>query len=271
MSIEVKSNILSTGVTLQYAEQGEKKGVPVIFLHGLSDSWHSFELVLAHLPESVHAFALTLRGHGDSSHPKEGYSPQNFVADVKAFMDTNNLETAIIVAHSMGCLTAQLFAVEHPERVQGLVLMGSPYRPMENQSFNEFWEFVISPLEDPVAPEFVRGFQESTLVQYVPEEFIETVIAESLKVPARVWKAVVEGVLKDDLSKELKKIKSQTILIWGDQDGLFSRSDQDEQLAVIENSKLLVYEGAGHGVHWEEPEKVVSDLLNFIKDNATEH
>lgn len=270
MPIEVKFNKLSTGVTIHYAEQGENRGVPVIFLHGLSDSWHSFELVLPHLPESVHAFTLTLRGHGDSSHPEEGYHIRNFVADVKAFMDINNLEMAIIVAHSMGCLTAQLFAIEHHERVQGLVLIGSPYRPMENQGFNEFWEYVISSLEDPVAPEFVRGFQEGTLVQYVPEEFIETVIAESLKVPAIVWKAVVKGVLEDDISKELKKIKSHTMLIWGDQDGLFSRSDQDEQLAVIENSELFVYEGAGHGVHWEEPEKVVSDLLNFINDNTTQ-
>jgi non-heme chloroperoxidase len=48
-----------------------------------------------------------------------------------------------------------------------------------------------------------------------------------------------------------------------------STSDQDKKLALIKNSKLLVYEGAGHGVHWEEPERFTSDLLNFIKGNIT--
>ena len=60
---------LPTGVTLQYVEQGDPTGVPVLLLHGVSDSWHSYEQVFPHLPEDIRAFALTLRGHGDSSRP----------------------------------------------------------------------------------------------------------------------------------------------------------------------------------------------------------
>jgi len=265
MSIEMKHSKLPNGVTLQYAEQGEKSDIPILFLHGLSDSWRSFERVLPNLPESVHSFSLTLRGHGDSSHPEDGYRFRDFAMDVEAFMDLHNIESAIIVAHSMGCLVAQLFAVENPERVKGLILIGSPYRPSEKQDLKEFGEFVLSSLEDPVPPEFVREFQESTLVQPVPKDFIETIIEESLKLPARVWKAVVESFMQDDISGELKKIKAPTLLVWGEKDGMFSRSDQDKQLAIIKNAKILVYEGAGHGVHWEEPERFTSDLLNFIR------
>jgi non-heme chloroperoxidase len=267
MSIKVKQSELPHGVTLQYAEQGEKSGIPILFLHGLSDSWHSFERVLPNLPESFHAFALTLRGHGDSSRPEEGYRFRDFAADVEAFMDLKNIDSAVIVAHSMGCLVAQLFAVEYPERVKGLILIGSPYRPSEKQDLKEMGEFILSSLEDPVPSEFVREFQESTLVQPVPEDFLETIIEESLKLPARVWKAVVESFMQEDLSGELNKIKAPTLLVWGDKDGMFGKSDQDKQLAVIENSKLLIHEGAGHGVHWEEPEKFTSGLLNFIKDD----
>ena len=62
---------LSTGVRIEYVEQGnaEADGVPVIFLHGVTDSWRSFERVLPLLPPSIHAFALSQRGHGDSSRP----------------------------------------------------------------------------------------------------------------------------------------------------------------------------------------------------------
>jgi non-heme chloroperoxidase len=64
---EIKSVELPTGVTLQYAEQGDPAGIPVLLLHGYSDSWHSYGRVLLHLPEDIRTFALTLRGHGDSS------------------------------------------------------------------------------------------------------------------------------------------------------------------------------------------------------------
>src|SRR5215204_1095600 len=52
---QVKSITLPGRVMLEYVEQGDAAGIPVIFLHGLTDSWHSFELVLPHLPSSVHA------------------------------------------------------------------------------------------------------------------------------------------------------------------------------------------------------------------------
>jgi pimeloyl-ACP methyl ester carboxylesterase len=53
----VKSVQLPGRVRLEYVEQGDPAGVPVVMLHGLTDSWHSFEPVLPHLPESIHAFA----------------------------------------------------------------------------------------------------------------------------------------------------------------------------------------------------------------------
>jgi pimeloyl-ACP methyl ester carboxylesterase len=69
----VHSIALPTGVTLQYAEHGSSSGIPVIFLHGVSDSWKSFEHVFAYLPSSIRALAITARGHGDSGRPATGY------------------------------------------------------------------------------------------------------------------------------------------------------------------------------------------------------
>jgi pimeloyl-ACP methyl ester carboxylesterase len=93
--VGVKSIQLPTGVTLQYAEQGMTTGIPVILLHEFTDSWHSWEPVLPYLPEGIHAFALSQRGYGDSGRPPEGYDPQDFAADVAAFMETMHIEKAI--------------------------------------------------------------------------------------------------------------------------------------------------------------------------------
>src|SRR5262245_8825609 len=65
----LKSVALSTGVTLQYLEQGNKNGDPVIMLHGYTDSHHTWDLDLPRLPRRYHVYALDQRGHGDSSKP----------------------------------------------------------------------------------------------------------------------------------------------------------------------------------------------------------
>ena len=69
----VRSVTLPTGVTLEYTEQGDSKGVPVILLHGYTDSRRSWDLVLPHLPSRFRVFAVTQRGHGVSSRPARGY------------------------------------------------------------------------------------------------------------------------------------------------------------------------------------------------------
>jgi len=81
----VKSIELSSEVTLPYVEQGEISAVPVIFLHAIADSSHSFERVLTHLRHSIHAFAITQRGHGDASRPAE--APDRVTSDLAAFVE----------------------------------------------------------------------------------------------------------------------------------------------------------------------------------------
>lgn len=120
---KVKSATISTAVQLQYAEQGDADGDPVIFLHGYTDSWYSFEKVLMHLPLSVHAYVLSQRSQGNSDKPEAGYAPSDFAADVVAFMQKLKIESAVIVGHSMGATIAQRFVLDHPELSKGLVLL----------------------------------------------------------------------------------------------------------------------------------------------------
>ena len=98
----VKTIHLPGRVRLEYAEQGNADGVPVILLHGITDSWHSFESVLPNLPPSIHAFAISQRGHGDSERPVQNYNPKDFAADIAEFMKQKKLSEAFIVGHSMG-------------------------------------------------------------------------------------------------------------------------------------------------------------------------
>ena len=99
--------------------------MPVVFLHGVTDSWRSLKVVLDRLPATLRALAITQRGHGDSSKPDEGYGYADMAEDLREFMDALGLPAAVVVGHSMGSMVAQRFAADHPERVAGLVLMGA--------------------------------------------------------------------------------------------------------------------------------------------------
>lgn len=265
MSFAVKSVQLPNAVKLPYVEQGNPRGTPVVLLHGITDSWHSFERVLPHLPASIRAFAVSQRGHGDADRPTTGYGPQDFAADLAAFMDALDLDSAVVVGHSMGASIAQRFAIDHPGRTRGLVLVGSLTTWRGHPDFVELWNSVVSTLTDPIDPGFVREFQESTLAQPVPPEFLETVVRESLKLPARVWKAaLLEGLLEADFSGELAAIQAPTLIFWGDRDAL-TRNGQEALTTAIAGSRLVVYAGAGHGLHWEEPERFAADLAAFVR------
>jgi non-heme chloroperoxidase len=265
MTPAIKSVELPNQVTLSYVEQGDVSGIPVLLLHGVTDSWHSYEPVLPYLPDSIHAFALTQRGHGDASRPASGYRFDDFASDLAAFMDALQIESAVIVGHSMGSAVAQRFAIDFPERTLGLVLVGSFATLRSNPGVQQLWDSAIATLTDPVDPGFVREFQQSTLAQPVPQAFFEVVMTESLKVPARVWRAAFEGFLEDDFSGELEKIEAPTLIVWGDQDAFCPRSDQEMLTREIRGSRLVVYAGAGHALHWEQPDRFASDLMDFTE------
>jgi non-heme chloroperoxidase len=265
MAAVVKFVELPGQVTLPYAEQGDPSGIPVVFLHGLADSWRAFELVLPHLPNSIHAFALTQRGHGDASRPAEGFRTSDFSADLAAFMDAVRLETAVIVGGSSGGFAARRFAIDRPERTLGLVLLGSPLTLHDKPGVKQVWDSTISKLTDPVDRDFVRAFQQGTLVRPVPPAFLEMLVQESLKVPARVWVATVAGLLEDNSPSELNQIKAPTLIVWGDQDTILPRDDQEALAAAIPGSRLIVYPGAGHAFYWEEPDRVAADLAAFVQ------
>jgi non-heme chloroperoxidase len=254
---------LSTGVTLHYAEQGDRAGEAIVFLHAYVDSWFWFSRVLHLLSPEYHAFAPDQRGHGDSDRPECCYTVDDFATDVDAFMQAVGVEEATLVGQSSGGLIAQRVALDNPHRVSRLVLIGSPITLLHNEALIELGEEMLA-LEDPISPEFVREFVESTIYHPVPEQFLAGAVSECLKVPARVWRDYWKGVLLtvDDTAR-LGEIKAPTLILWGEQDTLLPREEQERRVAAIPDATLRVYPETGHAVAGERPEWIVRDLEAF--------
>jgi non-heme chloroperoxidase len=249
---------LATGLKVHYAEQGDPGGEAILFLPAYADSWFSYSRVLPLLPSRHHAFALDQRGHGDSERPPCCYTVDDLAADTVAFLDATGIERATLVGHSGSCFTARRVAVTHPERVVGLVLIGAPLS-LAKPAVLAF-QATVHALEDPVPAEFAREFQAGTTHVPVSEEFMARLVGESLKLPVRVWKGALDGLVAFDDAADLGRITASTLLIWGDHDAVVSLEDQLRLRDAIPAARLKVYPETGHSPHWERPERVAADL-----------
>lgn len=257
---------LHCGLTLSYAHQGTAQDVALVLLPGPTDSWRSYQPVLDRLPRSLHAVALSMRGHGDSDKPQTGYRIEDFAADVIAFLDAVGIERAVLTGHSGSCFVARRVALEHPERVAGLILEASPTTLHGHARFHEFVESVVSGLEDPLSSDFALSFVSETSSGDVTPELLDQLVDEVLKVPARVWKQMFGGLRDYDDIEGLPRISAPTLLVWGDSDPLISRDIQDQLVGSIPGVELVVYPGAGHAPRWDDPSRFSSDVSTFVAE-----
>jgi non-heme chloroperoxidase len=256
---------LASGPRVHYAEQGDPDGPPILLLPAYTDSWFSYSRVLPLLPDRYHAYAVDPRGHGDSERPACCYGVEDFAGDVVAFLDAVGVDQATLVGHSGSCLVARRVAVAHPERVARLVLLGAPGSLGDNQEELEL-QTAVRALEDPVPARFARELQGAAAHVPLPEAFFERLIAESLKVPARVWRSALEGLFAFDDMAELGRIAAPTLLVWGEWDRWLPREEEDQLAVAIPRARVVVYPATGHSPNWERPERVAADLDAFVRE-----
>jgi non-heme chloroperoxidase len=121
-------------------------------------------------------------------------------------------------------------------------------------------------LKDPVPVQFARELQGAAAHVTLPEAFFERLVAESLKLPARVWKSALDGLFAFDDAADLGRIAAPTLLIWGEWDRWLPREEEDQLAARIPGARVMVYPATGHSPNWERPERVAADLDAFMRD-----
>lgn len=260
---------LASGLALSFATQGEGDGPAVVMLPGPTDSWRSYQATLDHLPVSVRAVAVSQRGHGDSDKPADGYRIEDYAADVPRLLDALDIERAVLVGHSGSCLVARRVALDHPERVAGLVLEASPTSLGSEPALVDFIDSVVSDLADPIDPDFARSFVLDTSSDALDPTMQDILVAEALKVPAHVWKQTFAGLLACDDLAQLARVTAPTLLIWGDADGIVGREMQEALLTRLRDAALIPYPGAGHTPRWEDPRRFAADLATFARRFAS--
>jgi non-heme chloroperoxidase len=253
---------------LPYVEQGDVTGVPVLMLHGVTDSWRSFEPVLPHLPDDIRAIAATQRGHGHAPKPEGPYLVEDMAADAIELLDELEIERAVVVGHSMGSWVTQRLTIDHPERLLGAVMAGSFTGSVARDPALAAALRSLADVPDEITAEYALEWQESTVARPIDPDQMDVFVQESLKVPPRVWAAAFNGFAELDQGLDLWGVRVPTLLIWGDRDAFTPRAAQDGLLEALEEARLEVYEGVGHAVHWEQPLRFARDVTAFSRYSA---
>lgn len=253
---------LPNGLSIEYAECGRRGGPGLLLLHGITDSWRSFEPVLPWLPPDWHVVSMTQRGHGGSS-TAASYRTRDFAADAAAFVETLGLAPVIVVGHSMGAVNALRLAIDHPAAVRGVVAAGGFASFSDKPELVDFIQSQMLALNERVPRELAESFQRDTVVGPVAPGLLETMVDECLRTPAATWRGAFAALLEDDFSNELHKVEVPVLLPWGDADIFSPESDQQRLQRQLPQATRVVYTGVGHALHWEQPSRFADDLMAF--------
>jgi pimeloyl-ACP methyl ester carboxylesterase len=222
--------------------------------------------VLPYLPASIRSIAISQRGHGESGKPQTNYAVQAYAADLARFLDVLASPRAVVAGHSSASLVARRVATDHPERVSGLILEGS-FIKLGDRATTAGARFAT--LHDPIAPEVVRDFVAGTLAQHVPKDFVDLMVEESLRVPARVWRETFASLLDFDDSTDLAALRIPTLVVWGDEDAIVDRETTQALVGSIRSASLLTFEAVGHTPHWEVPDQFAQGVVSFVEHCRT--
>ena len=252
-------------VSLHVVDAGEG-GRPVMLVHGFTANSDEVAGVIEPLAElGWHAVAPDLRGHGRSDRPTDAgaYSLELMAADVVALADWLGWDRFALLGHSMGGGVAQLVALDHPQRLTGVILASTFHGPVPGISMELVqlgcWvvrEAGMEGLADAQAarraenPESVAAFER--LQEAIPG-YAEQSRARLVSTSPDMWMAMAPRFVdQEDRLSRLAALDVPTAVIVGEFDG--TMGDDCRRLAsTIPGSHLTVIPGAGHVPQLEDP------------------
>jgi pimeloyl-ACP methyl ester carboxylesterase len=266
----------ANGVDVHYQELGE--GPPVLFLHGGgpgATGWGNFQRNLDFFAQRYRAITLDLPGFGDSgSKPKDVPLATFFPATILGFLDALGIEKATIVGNSLGGMIALSLALDHPDRVDKLVLMGTGggyplFTPFPTPGLKTLFSFY-----DPPGPsiETLKRFVSEFVYDpgSLPSEFFEERLSAAMK-PEILANPPISGKGGPPSTGELWRdprllsLPHDTLIIWGREDRVMPLDASLILLKQIPLATLHVIPKCGHWAMWEHAE-TFNALVNLFID-----
>jgi pimeloyl-ACP methyl ester carboxylesterase len=270
------------GVTVHLRDEGPKTAPAIILLHGSNADLHTWDPWTAALTAKYRVIRFDQVGHGlTGPDPKHDYSRENYVADILAVADKLGLKQFILGGNSMGGKHALAFAIAHPERVTGLVLVDGSGGPMlkldkkedDSGSGNIGFKIAQTPginlLVEQITPRslIAQSLEQSVSVQSVASEAAVTRYWELLRYPGN-RRATLKRFSQpyDPLGEgEIAAVTTPTLILWGEEDRVIPVEAGQWLAKTLPNNRLVVYPGIGHLPQEEAVEATLGDLEPWLE------
>jgi pimeloyl-ACP methyl ester carboxylesterase len=267
------------GTKLHYVSGGE--GSPLILLAGWPQTWWSFNKIMPMLAKHHKVIVVEFRGMGSSSKPTEGYSKKNMAGDIASLITKMGLDKVSIAGHDIGATIAVSFAGHFPEHTNKLIVLDTPH-PEE-----DLYKLPMLPIGLPVHPWWLAFNQVKELPELLLEgrfhivqswvfdkmlvdnkrisDFDRKVYAKAYETKdairsSNAWYQAFPEDIQD--IKKMPMIEAPSLGI-GSSAGLAML--KTSLPGYIKNLQLREIKNSGHFIQEEQPEEVVSSILEFLK------
>ncbi|NQY92388.1 MAG: alpha/beta hydrolase [Deltaproteobacteria bacterium] len=239
------------------AHSSGEGGRHLLCLHGLVDTLEIWDRVAPALRERGRICLIDQRGHGGSDAPPGPYSRVDLAADVIGVLDDEGVQRSILVGHSMGGIVAMATALAHPERIAGLVLIGSTSRCAERIA--QWYEVIALAGETDGTAGIVRTIYGDNSKKQIRGD------AQGIAHVTRMLKTLFD----DPLSEKLSRITCPVLVMVGEKDPMGPKASKFIHAALPEGrAELRTLGGRGHWLHVEAADDVVAAIDDWLTQNG---
>lgn len=242
----------------------------MVILHGLQDCAHSWDTFASSMSELYHVIALDSRGHGDSEWlDSSKYTFRDYVSDVESLVEELGLQSIVLIGHSAGGRYSFVYAAEHREIVDSLIVVDIDPDPVNPDSQSMFERYNAEPDEwaslNAVAERLrIRQPQSSEEMLKLQAEAMTSDSGNG----KRIWKrdrAILGAYQRPDLWQEWSKIAGRALIVRGRQSKLLTHETAVKMREALPNSRLAELEGGGHWFYQEFPGAFEATVRWFLE------
>jgi pimeloyl-ACP methyl ester carboxylesterase len=263
------------GARLHVVEIGPRGAPPIVMLHGASSNLEVMRPLAEQLSQTHRVVLIDRPGHGWSTREKFSDStPQPQARMIAEALQKLGLEPAIFVAHSWSGALALRIALDHPDRVAGLVMLAPVAYPWPG-GVSQYNYAVTTPVIGPLLANTVTlplglmladsGARSVFAPQAMPHDFVKDSATRLLLRPrefiANAWDLVTLRAAMAEQAPRYGTVTAPITIIAGDVDKTVSTHIHSQPLAkTAKNTKLIVLNGVGHMIQFAAPDLVVAEI-----------
>ncbi len=263
-------------IELNYYDYGQ--GNPIVLIHGWPLSAASWEYQLAELPlHGVRVIAYDRRGFGMSSKPWDGYDYDTMADDLKAVLDTLDLQNVTLVGFSMGGGEVARYMSRHNGARVSKVAFVSAVTPfmlktddnpsgVDKSTFDDMMENLGKDRFGFLSDFAKKFYGQGVLSHPVSQGVLDWSASLAFPASPRATSQCVKAFGETDFRQDMKTIHVPTLFIYGTADDIVPPATGAEAAApLVSGAQLVGYDGEPHGLLITSKDRLNRDLLTFVK------